>query len=66
MVVVNGNKIEYTSGMTIADALASAAEAADTVTLVVLDGMIVPPALLNSTQLSDGSVIKLMRVISGG
>ncbi|MGE5632182.1 MAG: sulfur carrier protein ThiS [Caulobacteraceae bacterium] len=66
MITVNGKKMEFESGTTIAGAVRKAEESIDAMTLVILDGRVIPSTELNSTILCDGACIKLMRIISGG
>ena len=66
MVIVNGSEIPFKAGMTAADAIQAAGELTDGVTLIVIDGKVIPPMELNTTLMSDSTVIKLMRIISGG
>lgn len=66
MITVNGAEINYRDDMTVTDALQAAGESADTVTLVLVDGKVLPFGELHTQPLTDGAKIKLLRIISGG
>jgi thiamine biosynthesis protein ThiS len=66
MITINKREINYEIGMTVADALKEAGELVDSMTLVAVDGKVVPKNLLNSELISDGACIKLLRIIAGG
>lgn len=66
MITVNGKKINFKEGMTAADAVMAAGESVDGVTLVVIDGVVLPCGQLPREPLSDGTEIKLLSIISGG
>lgn len=66
MITVNGNNIEFFSGMTAADALEAAGQTADDVTLVLVDGIVLTQSVLGSHLLEDGDELRVLRIISGG
>lgn len=66
MITVNGQKFDFENGMTVADALKAAGEYTDSMTLVVVNGKVIPNEQLDIQLLNDGSNIKLMPIISGG
>lgn len=66
MIIVNGNKFEFSAGMTAADALEAAGEAADDVTLVLVEGIVLTRGVLGAHLLEDGDEVRVLRIISGG
>ncbi|OLN31864.1 sulfur carrier protein ThiS [Desulfosporosinus metallidurans] len=66
MITVNGREIDYNTGMTVIDALKAAGESADAMTLVVVDGKLLPCGQPYMEPLADGARIKLLPIISGG
>lgn len=66
MIKVNGLKIEFKHGMTVADALKLAGKSPDAMTLVVLDGKLLPCGQPYKDSLADGSEIRLLPIVSGG
>lgn len=66
MIKVNEREINFTSGMTVADALQEAGETVDAMTLVIVDDKLLPRDQLNERTLADGARIKLLTLVSGG
>ncbi|TYO96455.1 sulfur carrier protein ThiS [Desulfallas thermosapovorans] len=66
MIKVNEKQIPFTPGMTAADALKAAGESPGAMTLVVVDGKVVPRDRLDMEPLADGAHIKLLTIVSGG
>lgn len=66
MISVNGREINFENGMTVADALRAAGESTDAMTLVVVDGKVIPHNLLQTTPVTDGAQIMLLPLLSGG
>lgn len=66
MVTVNEKHILYESNMTVADAIREAGESIDDITLVMVDGKVLPCGSKYLEPLLDGSKIKVLRIISGG
>lgn len=66
MVTVNGRWIDYKDGMTVADALRAAGEHPDAMTLIVVDGRVLPYDRIAVTPLADGAQIRLLPLLSGG
>lgn len=66
MIIVNEQEIDYKIGMTVADAIVKAGETLDIMTLVMVDGEVLPYNRLNSELLVDGMNIKFLPILSGG
>lgn len=66
MIMVNKREIDYIAGMTVADALKIAGVFTDAMTLVVVDGILLPTGQPYRQLLTDGAVIRLLPIISGG
>ena len=66
MITVNGKSIAYEEGMTVSDAIRKAGEAADNITLVVVDSVVLPCGRIHAQAVADGASIKLLSIISGG
>ncbi|MFZ5643395.1 MAG: sulfur carrier protein ThiS [Bacillota bacterium] len=66
MITVNGREIHFENGMTVADALKAAGESVDAMTLVLVDGKLLPCGRLHMEPLADGSHIRLLPLVSGG
>ncbi|MTI84300.1 MAG: sulfur carrier protein ThiS [Firmicutes bacterium] len=66
MITVNGREINFEKGITVADALEAAGETADAMTLVIVDGKVLPCGQLHTKPLVDGANIKLITLVSGG
>lgn len=66
MIKVNGLKIKFNNGMTVEDALKSAGKSPDALTLVVLNGKLLPYGEPYNKPLTDGSEIRLLPIVSGG
>lgn len=65
MITVNEREIKFEKGMTVADAIKAAGEPVDAMTLVVVDGKVLPSGRLD-LELADGMEIRLWPVVSGG
>lgn len=66
MITVNEKQIRFVEGMTAADALKAAGESPGAMTLVVVNGKVVPRDRLDMVPLADGAHIKLLTIVSGG
>lgn len=66
MIKVNGHKIDFEKGMTVADALQAVGKSTDAMTLVMVDGKVLPRERLHKIALANGKEIKLLPIISGG
>jgi len=66
MITVNKREIPYKIGMTVEDAIRAAGESFDSMTLVVVDGVLIPCGRPHKDPLDDGSYIKLLPILSGG
>ena len=65
MVTVEGVPIHYYAGLTLMDAIKAADKSLDAMTLVMLDGKVVPRDSLDDALL-DECEIKLLQLMSGG
>lgn len=66
MITVNGREIEFKKDMTLSDALMATEESTNAMTLVILDGKLIPWGQPYKEPLLDGSEIKLLPIICGG
>lgn len=66
MITVNEQEILFEQNMTVADALRAAGEAIDDMTLVMMDGKVLPCGQYHLEPLEDGAHIKLLPILSGG
>lgn len=66
MITVNGREISYKNGMTVADALEAAGEYVSALTLVMVDGKLLPCGQPYNESLVDGTRIELLTIVSGG
>jgi thiamine biosynthesis protein ThiS len=66
MITVNGQIINFEEGMTAADALRIAEKPIDAMTLVVVDGIVIPCNQLHNKLLTEDTNIKLLPLMSGG
>jgi thiamine biosynthesis protein ThiS len=66
MIMVNGLKINFENGMTVADALKAAGEGTGAMALIVVNGTVLPCNKVHMEQLSDGTHIKVLPLMSGG
>jgi thiamine biosynthesis protein ThiS len=66
MITINRREINFENGMTVADVLRAVGEFADSMTIVVLDGSVLPHERLHNILLSDGALIRVMPIMSGG
>jgi thiamine biosynthesis protein ThiS len=66
MITINRREINFENGMTVANALRAAGESADAMTVVLVDGIVLPCGKLHKELLADGAHIDLLPIISGG
>ncbi len=66
MIKVNGQAINFEKGMTLLDALKAAGESPDVMTLVVVNGVLIPFGQPYRQPLTDGAEVKLLPIVSGG
>lgn len=66
MIKVNGREIDFIKGMTLSDALMEAGESSDAMTLVVVNGVLIPCGQPYRQPLTDGTDVRLLPIMSGG
>jgi sulfur carrier protein ThiS len=66
MVTVNGQSIDFRSGMMVADALQAAGESIGMMKLVIVNGVLVRFDQLRREPLTDGAQIVVMLLVAGG
>lgn len=65
MITIGDRRLPWTEGMTVGDAARQAAVAGPSV-MVEVNGKIVWQKDWDATRISDGAVMKVLRIISGG
>lgn len=65
MITVNGDRLDWTPGMTVRDVL-KAKNYKFPMLIISLDEAHVPPPEYDTTAVPDGAVLKVIHLISGG